>query len=327
MTYGRHAGRPGRAQMDETGHEHGNTNVAPARPSAPDGRARGPWARVLAERYGLVKPVGTGGMGRVWLAYDLRLRRDVAVKEVVVRAAAGPGEESREVRTARAFSEAWSLAALREAPHVVTVHDVVEEDGFPWIVMEFVRGATTLEAVVEGRLRAGEGPLSVRETARIGLAVLKALAAGHHLGIVHRDVKPSNILLAPDSSGRPYARVVLTDYGIAHRMAGSASHTRAHRVIGTPGYLAPEQLYGGSATPASDLFALGTTLYFAVEGREPFAEGGSGYPPAPAPPRRAGPLGEVLTQLLSASPLHRPEHGAVLRRLRELTGEAGGTSS
>lgn len=317
--------------MDEIEQEHGDrgdTNVAPPRPSAPDAQARGPWTRVLAERYGLIKPVGTGGMGRVWLAYDLRLRREVAVKEVVVRTRAVPGEESPEVRTARALSEAWSLAALREAPHVVAVHDVVEEDGFPWIVMEFVRGATTLEAVVEERLRAGEGPLPVGETARIGLAVLKALAAGHHIGIVHRDVKPSNILLAPDGSGHPHARVVLTDYGIAHRMAGTVSHTGPQRVIGTPGYLAPEQLYGGSATPASDLFALGTTLYFAVEGREPFAEGaGGGYPPAPAPPRRAGPLGEVLTQLLSASPLHRPEHGVVLRRLRELTEEAGTASS
>ncbi|MER5220886.1 serine/threonine-protein kinase [Streptomyces flaveus] len=310
--------------MDEIEQEHGDTNVAPPRPSAPDAQARGPWTRVLAERYGLIKTVGTGGMGRVWLAYDLRLRREVAVKEVVVRTRAVPGEESPEVRTARALSEAWSLAALREAPHVVTVHDVVEEDGFPWIVMEFVRGATTLEAVVEERLRAGEGPLPVGETARIGLAVLKALAAGHHIGIVHRDVKPSNILLAPDGSGHPHARVVLTDYGIAHRMAGTVSHTGPQRVIGTPGYLAPEQLYGGSATPASDLFALGTTLYFAVEGREPFAEGaGGGYPPAPAPPRRAGPLGEVLTQLLAASPLHRPEHGAVLRRLREFTEETG----
>jgi serine/threonine protein kinase len=291
------------------------------------GAAPGPWTRVLADRYGLVKPVGSGGMGRVWLAHDLRLRREVAVKEVVVRTAAAPGEEASDVRVARAFSEAWSLAALREAPHVVTVHDVVEEDGLPWIVMEFVRGATTLETVVNGRLREGRGPLPPGETARIGLAVLKALAAGHHIGIVHRDVKPSNILLAPDGSGRPYERVVLTDYGIAHRMAGTVSHTAPQMVIGTPGYLAPEQLYGGSATPASDLFALGTTLYFAVEGKEPFVEqGGSRYPPSPAPPSRAGGLAEVLTQLLSVSPLHRPEHGAVLRRLRELAEEAGGAA-
>ncbi|WP_406440355.1 serine/threonine protein kinase [Streptomyces sp. NBC_01613] len=274
--------------------------------------------RVLADRYELRRPLGTGGMGRVWLAHDRRLRREVAVKEVLVRPAGGPGEEPSEVRIARAFGEAWSLAALREAPHVVTVHDVVEEDGRPWIVMEYVRGAATLQEALDERLRSGRGPLPSARAARIGLALVRALAAGHHLGIVHRDVKPSNVLLAPDGSG-PHGRVVLTDYGIAQHMTGSPSHTQARQVLGTPGYLAPEQLYGSPATPASDLFALGATLYVAVEGTGPFAEvGGRATATTPRPPRLAGSrLGGLLTRLLAASPLHRPGHGEVTNGLRE----------
>ncbi|MFF0744241.1 protein kinase [Streptomyces sp. NPDC004111] len=281
--------------------------------------------RIVAGRYRLVRKLGLGGMGRVWLAYDQELTTEVSIKEIVMPPAAdgdSAGERDRSERIARARSEARNAARLRGHPHVVTVHDVVVHDGLPWIVMEFVPDAVDLQALVRS-----SGPLSPQETARIGLGVLDALTFGHRIGILHRDVKPANILLAPDSSG-PYGRVLLTDYGIALRPGLNEPRlTATAGILGTPGYLAPERAHGDPPTPAADLFSLGATLYTAVEGRGAF-DRDDNYAmltalltEPPAPPVRAGELlGPVLLELLRKNPLRRsaPEtvaHG--LERVRQ----------
>ncbi|MFR0354209.1 serine/threonine-protein kinase [Streptomyces sediminimaris] len=259
--------------------------------------------RVIAGRYLLLQRLGSGGMGHVWLAHDQELACEVALKEIVFRDA-DPGGEEREARVARARAEARHAAGLRGHPHVVTVHDVLEHDGLPWIVMEYVAGAVDLKELVSTR-----GPLAPAECARLGLAVLDALTAGHDRGVLHRDVKPANILLAPDRSGAPYGRVLLTDYGISVRPdAGETRYTMASVLVGTSGYLAPERATGGSPTPAADLFSLGCTLYYGVEGRGPFerssnlAEVTAVVMEEPRPAVRAGALGPVLRGLLAKDP-------------------------
>ncbi len=148
----------------------------------------------------------------------------------------------------------------------MTVHDVLEHEGLPWIVMEYVADAVDLRDLI-----ARYGSLAPAECARIGLAVLDALTAGHQRGVMHRDVKPANILLAPDRTGSPYARVLLTDYGISVQPdAGDTRYTLTSVLVGTAGYLAPERATGGPPTAAADLFSLGCTLYHAVEGHGPF---------------------------------------------------------
>ncbi|MEJ8668380.1 serine/threonine-protein kinase [Streptomyces sp. MS1.AVA.1] len=220
--------------------------------------------RVVAGRYLLLNRLGSGGMGHVWLAHDRRLACEVALKEIVFRDPVEAGE--REARVARARTEARHAAGLRGHPHVVTVHDVLEHEGLPWIVMEYVTGAVDLRDLIDRR-----GPPAPAECARIGLAVLDALTAGHERGVMHRDVKPANILLAPDRTGARYGRVLLTDYGISVQPdAGETRYTLASVLVGTAGYLAPERVTGGAPTPATDLFSLGCTLYHAVEGRGPF---------------------------------------------------------
>ncbi|MGW2516417.1 protein kinase domain-containing protein [Streptomyces sp. NPDC001617] len=263
--------------------------------------------RVIAGRYLLLNRLGSGGMGHVWLAHDQRLACEVALKEIVFRDPEPAGEE-REARVARARAEARHAAGLRGHPHVVTVHDVLEHEGLPWIVMEYVAGATDLRDLVEQR-----GPLAPAECARIGLAVLDALTAGHDRGVMHRDVKPANILLAPDRSGAPYGRILLTDYGISVQPdAGETRYTLASVLVGTSGYLAPERATGGPPTPATDLFSLGCTLYYGVEGRGPFeresnlAEVTAVVMEEPRPAVRAGALGPVLRSLLEKDPGRRP---------------------
>jgi serine/threonine protein kinase len=178
--------------------------------------------RVIAGRYLLLNRLGSGGMGHVWLAHDQRLACEVALKEIVFRDPDPTGAE-REARVARARAEARHAAGLSGHPHVVTVHDVLEHEGLPWIVMEYVTGAVDLKELVETR-----GPLAPAECARIGLAVLDALTAGHERGVMHRDVKPANILLAPDRTGAPYGRILLTDYGISVQPdAGETRYTLA----------------------------------------------------------------------------------------------------
>lgn len=262
--------------------------------------------RVIADRYLLLNRLGSGGMGHVWLAHDRQLDCEVALKEIVFR---NPGEAERErtARVARARAEARHAAGLRAHPNVVTVHDVLEHDELPWIVMEYVPGALDLKALVAQR-----GALAPAECARIGLAVLDALTAGHERGIMHRDVKPANILLAPDRAGSPYARVLLTDYGISVQPdTQETRYTRTHVLVGTAGYLAPERAQGGPPTAASDLFSLGCTLYHAVEGYGPFDRASeiaaltAVVLEEPRPMLRAGALEPVLAAMLAKDPVRR----------------------
>ncbi|NUP17475.1 MAG: protein kinase [Streptomyces sp.] len=271
----------------------------------PSGSPTSGVGRVIAGRYLLLNRLGSGGMGHVWLAHDQRLACEVALKEILFR---DPAEaDEREARVARARAEARHAAGLRGHPHVVTVHDVLEHEGLPWIVMEYVAGAVNVRDLVDQR-----GPLAPAECARIGLAVLDALTAGHERGVMHRDVKPANILLAPDRTGAPYARVLLTDYGISVQPdAGETRYTLASVLVGTAGYLAPERVTGGAPTPATDLFSLGCTLYYGVEGRGPFdreshlAELTAVVMEEPRAAGRAGALEPVLRALLEKDPGQR----------------------
>lgn len=272
----------------------------------PSGSPTSGVGRVIAGRYLLLRRLGGGGMGHVWLAHDQRLACEVALKEIVFGDPAEPGQE-REARVARARAEARHAAGLRGHPHVVTVHDVLEHEGLPWIVMEYLAGAVDLR----DRL-ARSGPFAPAECARIGLAVLDALTAGHERGVLHRDVKPANILLAPDRTGAPHGRVLLTDYGISVQPdTGETRYTMASALVGTVGYLAPERATGGPPTPAADLFSLGCTLYHAVEGRAPFARDSplasvtAVVTEDPRAPVRAGALEPVLRGLLAKDPERR----------------------
>ncbi|GLZ10191.1 hypothetical protein Acsp04_04260 [Actinomadura sp. NBRC 104425] len=244
--------------------------------------------RLLAGRYRLVSVVGTGGMGTVWRARDETLHRDVAVKEVVVHTSVS--DEERRERHVRTLREARASARLNH-PGVVTVHDVVDEDDRPWIVMELLRARSLQDLVDE------DGPLPPARAAGIGRQIASALRAAHAVGILHRDIKPANVLVADDD------RAVLTDFGIAH-VVGDATLTKTGLLVGSPAYMAPERLRGERAVPASDLWALGATLYTACEGRPPHHRADAMAVLAaimteePPPPRNAGPLTPVLLGLL-----------------------------
>src|SRR5690349_21814480 len=252
--------------------------------------------RLLAGRYRLGAVIGRGGMGTVWQARDELLNRDVAVKEIVWPPQMDPAE--REVARGRAVREA-QLAARLHHPNVVTVYDIVEEDDRPCIVMELVPFRSLREVIAE------DGPVSPAQAARIGLSVLAALPAVHDAGLVHRDVKPANILLGPEG------RIVLADFGIA-KAADSPALTASGVLVGSPSYLAPERARGGIAGPAADLWALGASLFAAVEGRPPFERDGvlasltavvaDELDPAP----HAGPLRPVIEGLLDKNPARRP---------------------
>ncbi|MGI5206990.1 protein kinase domain-containing protein [Spirillospora sp. CA-108201] len=251
-------------------------------------------ARLLGNRYRLDSVVGRGGMGTVWRAFDTMLDREVAVKEVVLPP--GLSESERAVLYERTFREARASARLNHSG-VVTVHDVVEESDRPWIVMELVL-APSLQDILE------RGTMEHRRVADIGLQMLGALQHAHQKGILHRDVKPSNVLVTDAG------RVVLTDFGIA-QMEGDSTLTQTGLVMGSPAYIAPERVQGERAVPASDLWALGATLYAAVEGRSPYerSDAMSSLQAAltePVPPaRNAGPLGRVLEGLLAREPFGR----------------------
>jgi serine/threonine protein kinase len=209
---------------------------------------------VLAGRYRLDNVIGTGGMGTVWRGYDEMLHRPVAVKELHLPPQLG--DAARAEAVGRAVTEARYAARLQH-PGIVSVYDIVEHDGRPWIVMQLVEGASLYRYVQQ------HGPLPPAEAARIGLAMLDALSAAHAAGVVHRDVKPSNVLLG--SRGE----VLLTDFSIAYAV-GSVTMISTGVVLGSPGYVAPERVSGGRAGPAADLFGLGATLFFLVEGFGPF---------------------------------------------------------
>ncbi|MFD8739139.1 protein kinase [Streptomyces sp. NPDC059618] len=270
--------------------------------------------RVIAGRYRLLSPLGEGGMGTVWRARDEVLQREVAVKEV--RAPAGLPDSEVERMYARLEREAWAAARVSHR-NVVTVYDVAVQDGRPWIVMELIRGIALSD------LLDAEGPLDPRRAAHIGAEVLAALRAAHEAGVLHRDVKPGNVLMANDG------RVVLTDFGIA-TVEGSSALTMTGEVIGSPEFLAPERALGRTPGPESDLWSLGVLLYAAVEGNSPFRQPtplstlrAIVDEPLPAP-RRAGALAPVIEGLLAKDPAERTDAEAAERELRVVAG--GGTA-
>jgi serine/threonine protein kinase len=250
--------------------------------------------RLIGRRYRLMSPVGRGGMGMVWQAHDVLLDRDVAVKELILPF--GLDNAGKQVAHRRMLREARSAARLQH-PGIVTVHDVVEEDGRPWIVMELVRAWSLEQAVRQS------GPLPVIQAAEIGVRVLDALRHAHASGILHRDIKPGNVLLTAD-------RVVLTDFGIA-AIEGDVTITQTGLLMGSPAYVPPERLSGQSITAAADLWSFGATLYAAVEGRPPY-EGpdaiavlGAVLTQDPIRPERAGALLPVIEGLLRKNPTER----------------------
>jgi hypothetical protein len=274
---------------------------------------------VLGGRYRLLELIGAGGMGRVWRARDQLLLRDVAVKEITVASTA--------LAAAQTMREARAAARL-DHPGVVQVFDVVWQDDHSWIVMEYIHSRSLHETV------RADGPMAPRELARIGVQVLSALRAAHAARVLHRDVKPHNVLLGTDG------RVVLSDFGLA--TIGEQDGGPDPR-LGSPHYVAPERLRagGGRAGPAADLFSLGATLYAAVEGRAPFARTDTETSllallgDEPDPPRRAGPLAGIILRLLAKDPARRPgaaETESILRgvaagTLRTTTGPWRGRAS
>lgn len=275
-----------------------------------------PDARLVAGRYRLDRQVGTGAMGVVWRAHDERLDRMVALKELLMQ----PGLPEAEAETARARAmREGRIAARLQHPHAICVYDVALDHGtgpgdevVPWLVMEYLPSRSLATVLAD------QGPLPPHEVARIGAQVAAALAAAHHAGIVHRDVKPGNVLIGEDGT------VKITDFGIS-RASWDATVTSTGVLAGTPAYFAPEIARGDPPGPASDVFSLGSMLYVAVEGEPPFglddntlallrvvAEG------RVRPPRRAGPLSTVLMQLLSGEPAARPAMPDVVNALRAL---------
>ncbi|MFR9751488.1 serine/threonine-protein kinase [Nocardia sp. 004] len=265
-------------------------------------------------RFELIEPLGSGGMGTVWRAYDVALHREVALKEV--RAAEPNGAAS--VQRERVLREARALARIRH-PNVVAIHHIVDSpaETHPWIVMELVRGrslADYLEA----------GPMAPGWTARVGLGILAGLRAAHAAGVLHRDIKPANVLIREDGSP------VLTDFGIA-AIDGLEGLTSTGSVIGSLDYVAPERLGGVEGHPSSDLWSLGLLLYVAVEGYHPLRRETSvatlaavmaGEVPAP---QRAGPLTPVLRAVLVPDPDHRPPVEYVDRMLSQAFAESSGS--
>jgi eukaryotic-like serine/threonine-protein kinase len=272
---------------------------------------------LIAGRYCLLEPVGSGGMGRVWLARDEMLDRDVAVKEFVPPAWMTDDEQAR-LRD-RTLREARSAGRLNH-PHVVRIYDVVHAEDQPWIVMEYVPSRSLYQVIQE------DGPYSPVAAARIGLAVLDALTAAHRAGVLHRDVKPHNVLIGTDG------RVVLTDFGLA-TFVDDGSVTGPGLVVGSPHYVSPERARDGASTVESDMWSLGATLYTAVEGRSPYQRENAMATlmalatEPPDPPVRAGLLGPVLLGLLRHDPAARLTATEVEKRLRMVIAAAPGGGS
>ncbi|MFI9551654.1 serine/threonine-protein kinase [Nonomuraea endophytica] len=266
-------------------------------------------AGIVGGRYRLLRTIGKGGMGTVWQAHDEVLGRDVAVKEIQPPPdLSGP---EREVFTVRTFREARAAGRVAH-PGVAAVYDVLEEHGHPWIIMQFVPSRTLGEVVRD------EGALPPVQAAAIGLQLMQALRAAHAAGVLHRDVKPDNVLLTDDG------RAVLTDFGIA-TTEDDASLTRTGVLVGTPAFIAPERAAGGTAQPAADLWSLGVTLYVAVEGHSPFQRGhalatlGAVMHDPPGPLSKAGPLGPVILGLLEKNPADRLTAEDTERHLHAIT--------
>jgi eukaryotic-like serine/threonine-protein kinase len=252
--------------------------------------------RLVADRYALKAPLGRGGMGVVWRAHDAVLGREVAVKEVVFPPTMA--DDERRPAQARVMREARAAARLNH-PGAVTLYDVVQDHGGTFIVMELVSAPTLAELV------RADGPLPVERVAEIGAQVASALEAAHAAGIVHRDVKPGNVMVPEQGVAK------LADFGIAS-LQGDPQLTSTGLVIGSPAYMAPEQAKGEESGPQADFWALGATMFYAVEGEPPFDRGTSIATLAavvndpPRAPRRAGALAPLITALLSKDPGSRP---------------------
>ncbi|TCO46545.1 serine/threonine-protein kinase [Actinocrispum wychmicini] len=265
--------------------------------------------QLVGGRYRLVAELGSGGFGRVWRAYDDVLHVDVAVKELRLPTTASDTEQAD--RLARAAREARNAAPLRHHPNIVSVHDVVIADDIPWIVMQLVEGCSIDDHVKS------HGPLPPDRVTDIAVALLRALGAAHDAGILHRDVKPANVMLAANGE------VLLTDFGIAiHRTDTVLTATGVF--IGSMEYVAPERALGDETTAASDLFSLGATLYHAVEGISPFRRGedvatlGAVLAQDPAPPTLAPPaLAALIMRLLAKEPKRRPTVRQALAMITE----------
>ncbi|MBR7832900.1 serine/threonine protein kinase [Actinospica durhamensis] len=262
--------------------------------------------QVVAGRYRLLRVLGAGGMGRVWQARDTALEVDVAVKEVHLEP--GIAAPERAQLLSRAQREARNAAQLRDHPNVVAVYDVVIEDEHPWIVMRLIHGTSLAE------LLARHGALPADLAVQAARSLLEALSAAHKVGIVHRDVKPANVLLTEDG------RVLLTDFGIAKR-SGDTAMTGTGWFIGSIEYMAPERMRGEQDQPAGDLFSLGATLYHVVTGHSPFRRESpaasmsavlTGAPQAPAP---GLPLAGLIMALLAKNPAERPSAAQALALL------------
>ncbi|HEX6404349.1 MAG TPA: serine/threonine-protein kinase [Pseudonocardiaceae bacterium] len=252
---------------------------------------------LIAGRYRLVSRLGSGAMGVVWQAQDERLHRTVAFKQLLLPLRLS--EVDAEEAGRRAMREGRITARLQH-PNAIAVYDVVEHEGQPCLVMEYLR-SSSLATVLSA-----QGVLRPDEVASIGSQIAAALAAAHKVGIVHRDIKPGNVLLADDGT------VKITDFGVSHAV-GDVTVTATGMLAGTPAYLAPEVAQGQSASYSSDVFSLGATLYTALEGMPPFGVNTNAiallHQVASGeiiPPRRSGPLTPVLLRLLQRDPERRP---------------------
>ncbi|WP_421120014.1 protein kinase [Aquihabitans daechungensis] len=277
----------------------------------------------IAGRYRLRSQIGGGGMGAVWLAVDERLGREVAIKHVLAATDVDP--ETATAQRQRAMREG-RIAARLSHPHAIAIYDVAEEDGEPWLVMEYLP-SRSLAAVL-----ADAGVLRVDQVAQIGAQLADALGAVHSAGIVHRDVKPANVLIGQGETIEGLVKI--TDFGISHA-SGDVTLTQTGMITGTPAYLAPEVARGIEPGPAADVFALGATLYTCLEGQPPFGTGDNALQQlhlAAAgtiePPQRAGALTQPLLRMLAADPGDRPSMQQVRNELVSLAaGRDGDTTA
>jgi serine/threonine protein kinase len=278
--------------------------------------------RLVAGRYRLQRQLGGGGMGTVWLARDELLGRQVAIKQVLTASGVSPQESDQQRQ--RALREG-RIAARLSHPHAISVYDVALEAGQPWLVMEYLPSRSLAQVLTE------DGVLRVDQVAQIGAQVADALAATHAAGIVHRDVKPANVLIG--EGGRVEGLVKITDFGISHA-SGDVTLTQTGQITGTPAFLAPEVAQGHPMTEASDVFSLGAMLYTCIEGQPPFGMEDNALAMLHkvaggqiVPPRRAGSLTEPLIRMLAADPADRPQMPEIRDALAKLAAGSDGDTT
>ncbi|RTL62023.1 MAG: serine/threonine protein kinase [Pseudonocardiaceae bacterium] len=293
-------------------------------PPESDIRPENSTVRRIGNRYRLDERIAAGAMGAVWRGTDELLNRTVALKELL--AAASPGEEDTLEESRQRILREGRIGARLQHAHVISMFDVVVHDDRPWLVMEYLPSRSFAAVLAE------KGPMAPREAAAVGEQVADGLAAAHAAGVVHRDVKPGNVLIAENGTAK------ITDFGVS-RAVDDVQLTRTGMIAGTPAFLAPEIARGGQPTPASDVFALGATIYTAVEGLPPFGLDDNAYAllhkvatGAVNPPSSAGELAPVLSTLLAPDPANRPTAGQARAALaavaagREPSGLPAGTA-